>query len=161
MHPSASQIRRNVKPLAAALIALSTIGIGQDIDANLMSLLARGGLGRYYFTDRVREVPRIMLRETNVVTRPVAMEGRVQPRLGATSQAWTGAWCGTSMVMSVIVTSADRSLCAGRGAPTEGIAPVVVRASAGTSATSTARAGRRRRVNSFISDDLHQLLAGF
>jgi Mg-chelatase subunit ChlD len=69
----------------ASGVTLSTIGIGQDIDTNLMSLLARGGLGRYYFTDRVREIPRIMLRETNVVTRPVAMEGRVQPRLGAAS----------------------------------------------------------------------------
>ncbi|HLH23618.1 MAG TPA: VWA domain-containing protein [Chloroflexota bacterium] len=69
----------------ASGVTLSTIGIGQDIDANLMSLLARGGLGRYYFTDRVREIPRIMMRETNVVTRPVAMEGRVQPRLGADS----------------------------------------------------------------------------
>ena len=69
----------------ASGVTLSTIGIGQDIDTNLMSALARGGLGRYYFTDRVREIPRIMLRETNVVTRPVAMEGRVQPRLGAAS----------------------------------------------------------------------------
>jgi Ca-activated chloride channel family protein len=69
----------------ASGVTLSTIGIGQDIDTNLMSRLARGGLGRYYFTDRVREIPRIMLRETNVVTRPVAMEGRVQPRLGAAS----------------------------------------------------------------------------
>ena len=60
----------------ASGVTLSTIGIGQDIDTNLMSLLARGGLGRYDFTDRVREIPRIMLRETNVVTRPVAMEGR-------------------------------------------------------------------------------------
>jgi Mg-chelatase subunit ChlD/uncharacterized membrane protein len=66
-------------------VTLSTIGIGQDIDVDLMSLLARGGLGRYYFTDRVREIPRIMLRETNVVTRPVAMEGQIQPRLGAAS----------------------------------------------------------------------------
>ena len=71
--------------MRASGVTLSTIGIGQDIDANLMSWLARGGLGRYYFTDRVREIPRIMLRETNVVTRPVTMEGRVQPRLGATS----------------------------------------------------------------------------
>jgi Ca-activated chloride channel homolog len=69
----------------ASGVTLSTIGIGQDIDTNLMSLLARGGLGRYYFTDRVPEIPRIMMRETNVVTRPVAMEGRVQPRLGAAS----------------------------------------------------------------------------
>src|SRR5262249_16703016 len=66
-------------------ITLSTIGIGQDIDADLMSLLARGGQGRYYFSDRVREIPRIMLRETNVVTRPVVMEGQTQPRLGRAS----------------------------------------------------------------------------
>jgi len=66
-------------------VTLSTIGVGQDIDAQLMSALARGGLGRYYFTDRVREIPRIMLRETNVVTRPVAMEGRVLPRVAAAS----------------------------------------------------------------------------
>jgi hypothetical protein len=71
--------------MRATGVTLSTIGIGQDIDANLMSYLARGGLGRYYFTDRVREIPRIMLRETNLVTRPVLMEGRVQPRLGAAS----------------------------------------------------------------------------
>lgn len=66
-------------------ITLSTIGIGQDIDADLMSLLARGGQGRYYFSDRVREIPRIMLRETNVVTRPVVMEGQTQARPGGAS----------------------------------------------------------------------------
>lgn len=71
-------------------VTLSTIGIGQDIDAQLMSALARGGLGRYYFTDRVREIPRIMLRETNVVTRPVAMEGRVVPRIAAVSPLLRG-----------------------------------------------------------------------
>ena len=74
-----------LEQMRANNVTLSTIGIGQDIDVDLMSLLARGGLGRYYFTDRVREIPRIMLRETNVVTRPVAMEGQIQPRLGATS----------------------------------------------------------------------------
>lgn len=71
-------------------VTLSTIGVGQDIDAQLMSALARGGLGRYYFTDRVREIPRIMLRETNVVTRPVAMEGRVVPRVAAASPLLRG-----------------------------------------------------------------------
>jgi Ca-activated chloride channel family protein len=71
--------------MRASGVTLSTVGIGQDIDADLMSRLARGGLGRYYFTERAAEIPRIMLRETNIVTRPVVMEGRVQPRVGAAS----------------------------------------------------------------------------
>ena len=40
-------------------ITLSTVAVGSDSDTKLLTLLASIGEGRYYFTERSSEIPRI------------------------------------------------------------------------------------------------------
>ena len=47
-----------------AQITLSTLAIGSDADTRLLSNLAHIGGGRYYFTERSTQIPRIASKET-------------------------------------------------------------------------------------------------
>jgi uncharacterized membrane protein/Mg-chelatase subunit ChlD len=58
-------------------ITLSTLAIGSDADTRLMTMLAHLGGGRYYFTERSTEIPRIATKETTILTRNALVEGRV------------------------------------------------------------------------------------
>lgn len=58
-------------------ITLSTVAIGSDADTRLLTLLARLGEGRYYFTERASQVPRIATKETTILTRNALVEGQV------------------------------------------------------------------------------------
>jgi Ca-activated chloride channel family protein len=60
-----------------ARITLSTLAIGSDADTRLLSNLARMGGGRYYFTERSTQIPRIASKETTILTRNAVVEGRV------------------------------------------------------------------------------------
>lgn len=71
-------------------ITLTTIGIGSDTDQNLLTRLARMGDGRYYFTERPQEVPKIVTRETTIVSRNALVEGRIQPQVTEPSPLLTG-----------------------------------------------------------------------
>ena len=63
--------------MAANNITLSTLAIGSDSDTKLLTSLARLGGGRYYFTERSTEIPRIASKETNILTRNAVVEGQV------------------------------------------------------------------------------------
>jgi Ca-activated chloride channel homolog len=58
-------------------ITLSTLAIGSDADTKLLTSLAHLGGGRYYFTERSTQIPRIASKETNILTRNAVVEGRV------------------------------------------------------------------------------------
>ncbi|MDQ6673048.1 MAG: VWA domain-containing protein [Chloroflexota bacterium] len=58
-------------------ITLSTLAIGSDADTKLLSNLAHIGGGRYYFTERSTEIPRIASKETAILTRNAVVEGHV------------------------------------------------------------------------------------
>ena len=60
-----------------AQITLSSVAIGSDSDTRLLSSLARMGGGRYYFTERSAQVPRIASKETTILTRNAIVEGLV------------------------------------------------------------------------------------
>jgi hypothetical protein len=66
-------------------IGLSTVAVGHDADVDLMSKLARWGKGRYYFTDRPLELPRILTKEAALARRGAVVEGRILPQLLAPS----------------------------------------------------------------------------
>ena len=55
-------------------ITLSTIGVGVDIDAGLLRWLAAEGGGRFYSTDRARDIPRILTDETRLAARHAIIE---------------------------------------------------------------------------------------
>ena len=55
-------------------ITLSTIGVGLDVDAGLLRWLAEEGGGRFYSTDRARDIPTILTNETRLAARNAIIE---------------------------------------------------------------------------------------
>ncbi|MCD6497327.1 MAG: VWA domain-containing protein [Deltaproteobacteria bacterium] len=56
-------------------ITVSTVGVGSDVDRNLLSELAKRGGGRFYFTNDPNNIPKIFVKETREVARPSIQEG--------------------------------------------------------------------------------------
>jgi uncharacterized membrane protein len=71
-------------------IGVSTIGLGPEADTQLLSSLAKLGEGRYYFTERTSELPRIMTREVAISKRSAQVEGTIQPQLVSSSPILRG-----------------------------------------------------------------------
>ncbi|MDQ3810477.1 MAG: glutamine amidotransferase, partial [Chloroflexota bacterium] len=66
-----------IERMRPAQITLSALAIGSDSDTRLLSSLARMGGGRYYFTERSAQIPRIASKETTILTRNAVIEGQV------------------------------------------------------------------------------------
>ncbi len=62
--------------MAPDQITLSTLAIGSDADTRLLTSLAHLGGGRYYFTERSTEIPRIAGKETTILTRNAIVQGQ-------------------------------------------------------------------------------------
>ncbi len=60
--------------MKAGDITLSTIAVGQDVDAGLLQWLADEGGGRFYFTGRARDIPQILTKETRLAARHAIVE---------------------------------------------------------------------------------------
>jgi Ca-activated chloride channel homolog len=60
-----------------AQVTLSTLAIGSDADTKLLNSLARLGGGRYYFTERANQIPKIASKEATILTRNAIVEGQV------------------------------------------------------------------------------------
>jgi len=71
-------------------ITLSTVAIGSDADQQWLSEMASLGQGRYYFTERASDIPRIVYREVAAATRVAEVNGRVNPQLVAPSPILRG-----------------------------------------------------------------------
>jgi len=71
--------------MQAARVTLSTLAIGSDADTRLLANLARIGGGRYYFTERTTQIPRIASKETTILTRNAVVEGKVAAIVGEPS----------------------------------------------------------------------------
>jgi uncharacterized membrane protein len=68
--------------MSASQITLSTLAIGSDADTRLLTSLAHLGGGRYYFTERATQIPRIASKETSILTRNAVVEGQVAAVVG-------------------------------------------------------------------------------
>ncbi|GAW92361.1 chloride channel [Calderihabitans maritimus] len=66
-------------------ITLSTVAVGDDADTFLLSQLAEWGQGRYYFTDDIESIPRILTRETMLAARTYVVEETFTPKIGSNS----------------------------------------------------------------------------
>ena len=71
-----------IQRMKPSQITLSTLAIGSDADTKLLSSLARLGGGRYYFTERTAQIPRIASKETTILTRNAVVDGRVGAVVG-------------------------------------------------------------------------------
>jgi Ca-activated chloride channel homolog len=73
-----------------AQITLSALAIGSDSDTRLLAGLARLGGGRYYFTERSAQIPRIASKETTILTRNAIIEGQIAAEVGEPSPVLRG-----------------------------------------------------------------------
>jgi Mg-chelatase subunit ChlD len=71
-------------------ITLSTVAVGADADTKLLTQIAGLGEGRYYFTERSAEIPRIASKEANILTRNATVEGTIQVLTGEASPILRG-----------------------------------------------------------------------
>lgn len=62
-------------------ITISTVAVGRGADRHLLTQVAELGGGRYYFTDRADNIPKLFLKETSEVTRQALVEDEFQPRV--------------------------------------------------------------------------------
>jgi len=108
--------------MQADQITLSTIAVGSDSDTKLLTALAQMGAGRYYFTERSTDIPRITSKETTIASRSSLVEGRVVPQLTAVSPIMLGLTGATLPTLNGYVTTAPRpravtALTSDRGDP--------------------------------------------
>ena len=68
-----------------ANVTLSTIAVGLDVDAGLLQWLADQGGGRYHFTDRAREIPQILTKETRLAARNAIVDEETTPLVAGSS----------------------------------------------------------------------------
>jgi uncharacterized membrane protein len=111
-----------IAKMQADQITLSTIAVGGDSDTKLLTELAQMGAGRYYFTERSQDVPRITTKETTIATRSTMVEGRVLPQVTAASPIMLGMTGSTLPTLAGYVTTAPRpravtALTSDRGDP--------------------------------------------
>jgi Ca-activated chloride channel family protein len=62
-------------------ITISTVAVGRGSDTSLLIQVAEEGGGRYYFTDRAANIPKLFLKETSEVSRRALVEDRFRPRI--------------------------------------------------------------------------------
>ena len=62
-------------------ITISTVAVGTGSDQGLLMQVAEEGGGRYYFTDRADNIPKLFLKEASEVTRRALVEDRFRPRV--------------------------------------------------------------------------------
>lgn len=108
--------------MQADQITLSTIAVGSDSDQKLLTSLAQMGSGRYYFTERSSDIPRITSRETTIASRSSMVEGRVVPQVTASSPIMLGLTGATLPTLQGYVSTAPRpravtALTSDRGDP--------------------------------------------
>ena len=69
-----------VRQMKRSGITVSTVGVGSDVDHNLLESVADRGGGRFYFTDRPETLPRIFIKETKLIAGESVIEQRVHAK---------------------------------------------------------------------------------
>ncbi|WP_422924861.1 VWA domain-containing protein [Singulisphaera sp. PoT] len=67
--------------MASAHITITTVGVGEGADQNLLEEIARIGNGRYYFTDDPASVPQIFAKETVAASKSAINEIPFNPQV--------------------------------------------------------------------------------
>jgi uncharacterized membrane protein len=76
-------LRELSQQIAAEGMTLTTVGLGADVDANLLRAMSDLGGGRYYGVNDPSQLPRVFTKETELVSRSAAVEEYFQPKVVA------------------------------------------------------------------------------
>lgn len=76
--------------MASNKITLSTVGVGEGADTNMLETIAHVGKGRYYFTDDPAQVPQIFARETVTASKSAIDEQPFMPQVVRATHALAG-----------------------------------------------------------------------
>ncbi|MEO5802958.1 MAG: VWA domain-containing protein [Verrucomicrobiota bacterium] len=103
-------------------ITVSTVAVGQDIDADLLQSIARWGKGRYYQTTDAHDIPQIFTKETMSASKSSLVEEPFLPQVFRDEQIIRGIdWKNAPFLFGYVVTSpkptANVSLLTERGDP--------------------------------------------
>jgi Ca-activated chloride channel homolog len=71
-------------------VTVSTVGVGPDADAALLSTIARTGYGRFYAVSHPAGLPQVFIKETAVVLKSAISEEPFMPRLVASTEPVRG-----------------------------------------------------------------------
>ncbi len=69
-----------VRQMRRSGVTVSSVGVGADVDRNMLEAIADRGGGRSYFTDRPETLPRIFVRETKLIAGQSVVEQTVRAR---------------------------------------------------------------------------------
>ena len=84
------EFEKLVRGMAKQHITVSTVAVGEDADRGLLESIAKWGGGRTYATNDPRDVPRIFMTETTLVTRGLLVEKSFLPRLVSMGESLRG-----------------------------------------------------------------------
>ena len=76
--------------MASARITISTVGVGNDADNNLLEEIARIGGGRSYVVEDAQTIPQIFAKETVAASKSAINEQPFEPRVVRPTQALSG-----------------------------------------------------------------------
>ena len=108
--------------MVADQVTVSTVAVGEDIDAELLQNIARWGRGRYYQTTDPQDIPQIFTKETMTASKSSLIEEPFLPQVLRDEQVVRGLdWNNAPFLFGYIVTSAKptatASLVTERGDP--------------------------------------------
>ena len=67
--------------MSASGVSISTVAVGKGAHVGLMKSIAKWGHGRAYYTDDPASIPKIFTGETNIITRKIITEKKMQARI--------------------------------------------------------------------------------
>ncbi|MBN1947506.1 MAG: VWA domain-containing protein [Bradymonadales bacterium] len=79
-----------VDQMRSERISVSTVGVGRDVDRDLLEMIADLASGRYYYTNDPQAIPQIFVRETSRVGRSSIVEEPFRPTVVTRSLATSG-----------------------------------------------------------------------
>ena len=108
--------------MCAALTTVSTVGVGQGADMNLLESIARWGRGRCYFTEDPYDIPQIFTKETMTAASSSLIEIPFLPQVFHRHQVIEGIdWASAPFLFGYVATTpkstADVILVTERGDP--------------------------------------------
>ena len=80
-HSSPGDFEGVTSRMAAGRITVSTVGVGQGADAQLLESIARIGNGRYYYCDDPQSIPQIFAKETVTASKSAINEQPFVPQM--------------------------------------------------------------------------------